>query len=103
MQIARQGISWVHGNRTNCPSGRLVGSQALKDVIWQARNQSLHYEEENNYTSVKQCFAALERDFGEAFSLSKHPRANLAYHVVKLLEWESFERFAEDLNPLLFH
>lgn len=104
LQIGKQGISSIHGYLTNCPNdGRPIGSQPLKGVIWEARNQSMHYEERKYKEPVIKCFATLERDFGERFSLRKHPRTNLAYHVVKLLEWVSFERFAEDLDPLLSH
>ena len=63
----------------------------------------MHYEERKYKGPVIKCFAALERDFGERFLLCKHPETNLAYHVVKLLEWVSFEQFAEDLNLLLSH
>lgn len=44
LQIAKQGVSLVHGNLSVSPSGRSVGSLALRDVIWQSRNRSMHYE-----------------------------------------------------------
>lgn len=33
LQIAKQGISIVHGNPHNCPSGRRIGSLTLKSII----------------------------------------------------------------------
>jgi hypothetical protein len=49
LQIAKQGISTVHRSLNVCPDGRGIGIGAgrekLKNVIWQARNQSMHYEE----------------------------------------------------------
>lgn len=38
LQIAKQGISIVHCGLANCPSGRSIGTNAIKKVIWQARN-----------------------------------------------------------------
>ena len=37
LQYAKQGISLCHGGLQPCPDGRAIGSQALKDVIWQSR------------------------------------------------------------------
>lgn len=45
LQHAKQGISLAHGGTANCPNGRPIGSQNLKIIIWEARNQSLHWEE----------------------------------------------------------
>lgn len=104
LQIAKQGISSVYGALEQCPNtGCFVGTQPLNDVIWQARNQSMHYEEgeERIRPQVKACFLALEQDFGDEFSLSKRPGESLAYSVVRRLGWVSFKRFATDLDFLL--
>lgn len=47
LQIAKQGISVAHGGLSSAPTGRMIGSAAVRDIIWQGRNQSLHYEEGN--------------------------------------------------------
>lgn len=73
LQIAKQGISKVHGNLTNCSDGRSVGSEKLKNVIWQGRNQSLHYEEGSFRRPIQDCFANLAATFGNQFSLTLHP------------------------------
>lgn len=38
LQIAKQGISKVHGNPNNCPNGRTIAGENLKNIFWQARN-----------------------------------------------------------------
>src|SRR4051794_20405960 len=43
LQIAKQGLSLSHGPLGNCPAGRGIGSQTLSTVIWQGRNQAMHY------------------------------------------------------------
>ena len=73
LQIAKQGISLVHGNLNSCPDGRSIGRETLKNIIWQARNQSMHFEEGNPRLPVRTCFANLEMDFGAKFSLSSMP------------------------------
>jgi hypothetical protein len=45
LHVAKQGISIVHRGINHCPPGRIIGSQALKSVIWNGRNQAHHWEE----------------------------------------------------------
>jgi hypothetical protein len=101
LQIAKQGISLVHGGLNNCPDGRSIGSEKLKNVIWQGRNQSMHYEEGNLKQSVKNCFANLESTFGSQFSLILHSRKNLAHHVIDLLGWKDYATYEADMRTLL--
>jgi hypothetical protein len=98
LQFAKQGISVVHGNLVNCPPGRRVGSQDLKDVILQARNHAMHHEESPNHNqNVLNCFSLLEADFGVKFSLQNHPGTNLSKEVIETLHWHGFVTFSEDM------
>lgn len=46
LQIAKQGISIKHQTLSSCPNGREIKAGLnLKDVIWNSRNQSLHFED----------------------------------------------------------
>ncbi len=102
LQFSKQGISVVHGNLANCPPGRKVGTQDLKDVIWQARNHAIHHEESPNHNqNVLNCFSLLEADFGTIFSLQNHPGTNLSKEVIETLHWNGFETFSEDMLLLL--
>ena len=88
LQIAKQGISMRHGGLSSCPDGRIVGStEPLKNVIWQARNQSVHYEEGKYHKSVVDCFSNLASDFGPRFALGSK---NLALDVIEILGWRSY-------------
>ncbi len=98
LQFAKQGISIVHKDYIVCPDGRMVGSQSLKEIIWQARNHGIHYEESPNHNpKVIDCFAALEADFGLQFSLQAHPGENLSKEVIKVLGWYGYSTFQEDM------
>ena len=71
--------------------GRNAGSQSLKTVVWQARNQNQHYEEGTLNPIVQRCFQTLFNDFGEDFGT---PLArDLAFDVVKLLGWSDPRQF----------
>lgn len=100
LQIAKQGISLVHGSLAAAPGGRLVGSSQLKDVVWQARNQALHYEEGHFRPAVIALFAALEQSHGATFSLAAHAQKSLAKQVVHLLGWTTYEIYLADATAL---
>lgn len=101
LQIAKQGISKVHGSLDSCPDGRGIGSDKLKNVIWQGRNQSLHYEEGNFRRHVQDCFANLAATFGNQVSLALHPQENLAYEVIEILGWKQYSAYTSDMQSLL--
>ena len=98
LQIAKQGISFKYKSLSACPYGRAVGKETLKNIIWQGRNQAMHFEEGKYKKSVVGCFKNLKIDFGDRFSLSDK---NLAYDVLMLLGWESYAAYEKDMKLLL--
>lgn len=100
LQIVKQGLSATHGSLESAPIGRNVGGLALKEVVWHARNQSLHYEDGQFSNSVTQVFTTLEAVYGEDFSLSTNAGRNCAKQVVKLLGWHNYEAYRSDLQLL---
>ncbi|MGI8778006.1 MAG: hypothetical protein ACR2LJ_11655 [Acidimicrobiales bacterium] len=98
LQYGKQGISIVHGSLGAAPDGRTFGWQLLKEVIWQGRNQGLHWEDQDFRPPVERCFevlpAEVDRKFGDYRS------RNMAIDVLGLLEWHDFEAFARDLRSL---
>lgn len=96
LQHAKQGISLVHGGFGGCPDGRQVStSQTLKNVIWQGRNQALHWEEGKPHPPVAQCFDALAAEVAPKFA--DYRTRNLAIDVVELLGWTDFDKFQADM------
>lgn len=95
LQFAKQGLSAVYGSSTNWPPGKAIGSQSLKTVILQARNQSEHWEEGNPRSPVEACFQALEAEKGNQFAHYK--TKNLAFDVVSMLGWRAFPDFRSDM------
>lgn len=101
LQIAKQGISTVRNTLSNCPSGRNIGSEILKNVIWQARNQAIHCEEGNPHPPVKQCFSNLTNDFGVNFDITINPTHNKSKEVIDLLKWKEYKNYELDMISLL--
>jgi hypothetical protein len=100
LQVAKQGISLVHGNKKpKPPRGESVGSQKLSDVVWEARNQSMHLEDDDRKRGVRECFEALAKDF-EKPELLDYSKRNLAFEVVSLLGWREAARVKSDLESL---
>jgi hypothetical protein len=95
LQIAKQGISVVHGKRASL--GRPVGTQSLSVVIWEARNQAMHWEAEPR-KQVEECFEALARDVDPKFA--DYRKRSLAFDVVEILEWWRVDLFNADLVSL---
>ena len=98
LQIAKQGISITYDELAKCPDGRMVGRESLKNIIWQGRNQAMHFEEGNYNENVVKCFRNLELGYGSIFQLSNK---NLAFEVLSVLEWKTYEKYENDLKKLL--
>ena len=98
LQYGKQGISLAHGGFANSPNGRSVGSQFLKDIIWQARNQAIHWEEGNPHPPVQSCFEKLEKEHDRKFG--EYNSRSMAADVVALLGWRTFALFRADMLSL---
>ncbi len=101
LQVAKQGISLVHGGLAAAPSGRMLGSLAIRDIIWQARNQSMHYEEGTYKKALADLFSTLETEQGPQFSLTIHAKQNRAKQVLDALGWSNYDSYLQDMQSLL--
>lgn len=98
LQYGRQGISLHFGKkRTGCPDGRVLVGMPLHEVIWQARNQALHWEDGEFHPPTVNCFEALA-NADSVFGQYKY--RSLAYEVVLLLGWRSLDNFRNDMMLL---
>lgn len=100
LQIVKQGVSIVHGGLQNAPDGRLVGTDSLKSIVWQGRNQAIHYEENNPHAPTIALFLSLENQFGNNFSLTANAGKSLAKHIIDLLQWHDLAAFNADMQAL---
>jgi len=98
LQFGKQGVSIVHGGLSRCPTGRPIGTQVLREVLWQSRNQALHWEEDVLRPGVRNCFEALALEIHPHFE--QYPSRNMAFDVVELLNWRTFASFEQDMMSL---
>lgn len=105
LQIAKQAISIAHKNNgRNCDLGREVAGLPIAQIIWDARNQALHFEENKKppNTNTKDTFDQLVATYGNDFSLEENEGINLARSVVRnILEWKHSEIFNSDLQSIV--
>lgn len=99
LQYAKQGISITHGSLAACPDGRHLGTQTLKNIIWQARNQAMHFEDQNPHPPVVACFTALANDTGNP-RFSAFRTDNLGFDVLEHLGWRTIADFNADMRLL---
>jgi hypothetical protein len=101
LQVTKQGIAIVRGDLTACPPGRPIGREVLKNVIWQARNQSMHWEENSFHSPVTTCLANLQLDFGAEYQLLSSAPRSLATQILHLLAWTDYASYESDMVSLL--
>lgn len=96
LQYAKQGLSLHFGKeRAGCPDGRLLGGIPMHEVIWQARNQALHWEDGTFRSPICKCFDELALTADPVFAQYKH--INMANEIVRYLGWNSPEDFTRDM------
>jgi hypothetical protein len=96
LQFAKQGIAlrYAKTRKTTAPDGRLVAGMPLHEIIWQARNQALHWEDGTFHPPTEQCFQQLAT-IDPAFAQFK--TRSLAFETIALLGWTTFEAVRDDL------
>ena len=101
LQMAHQCIALAWPIKQRLDKGRLVGSQHLSSVIWNGRNQTMHFEDGKPNNQTPNCLDILHKEFSLDISdLASKPRS-LAKDIIGLLGWHSYEIFANDINEML--
>lgn len=99
LQYAKQGISLQYGNkRAGCPQGRVIAGIDLHEVIWQGRNQSIHWEDGTFRKPTESCFQILAQNLDPVFNDYKN--RNMAFDIVKALNWKTVDDFKNDMELL---
>lgn len=101
LQIVQQGMSGVHGSIKKYPNkGRKIAGVNLCDLVWQGRNQAMHYETTATRADWKNVFLILGIAYPGTFSLTP-PYKSYAKAIFDLLGWQSYSVYEEDLQTLL--
>lgn len=98
LQYGKQGISLHYGkNREGCPDGRTICGLPISEIIWQSRNQALHWEDGTFDARTTKCFERLAES-NQVFA--RYSDRSLAFEVVKLLGWKDADAFFHDMQSL---
>lgn len=100
LQIAKQGMSIVCKGFDNSNDGRMIESLSVKNIVWQGRNQAMHYNEVKPlHLPVTECFNTLVKEHeGKFDNYQNDPKS---FEIVDLLQWNSWESFENDMILLL--
>ena len=72
-----------------------------RQIIWQARNQAIHFEEGNFHQKVIDVFTILELENGPDFALVQHQGQSRAKQIINLLGWNDYALYSSDIQSLL--
>jgi hypothetical protein len=98
LQIAKQGISTCYGKPQNAPKGTEFNGVLVKDIIWEARNQSNHYENPKEISiHVENIFLELDKIRNDGIKWDPNSKFNFAFEVIQLLGWLKYENFEKHL------
>jgi hypothetical protein len=103
LQIAKFGITAKSGpnkGKLNVSKpGRLINGLRIEEIIWAARNQSMHHESAPTHQNTKAVFDHLFAVHGPRFDASKGK--DLSRDVLNLLDWSEVEKYEGDMEMLL--
>lgn len=101
LQVAQQGMSTIHGGIGNYPNkGRSVYGVNLCELVWQGRNQAMHYETTARRADWKHVFKSLNSSFPGRFDLTP-PFESRAKDIIDILGWDKHSVYEADLRSLL--
>jgi hypothetical protein len=101
LQIAKQGISLRYGKPYNAPDGDNIGGVLIKDIIWEGRNQSIHYGNPKEVSdNVVTLFANLDTIRSDGNTWDAKSKINFAFEIVKFLGWRTYSDFEDHLKSI---
>jgi hypothetical protein len=101
LQIAKQCISLKYGKPKSAPAGKDIDGILIKEIIWEGRNQSIHYENPNEISgNVVALFAKLDSIRGDGVTWDAMSKTNFAFEIVQFLGWRTYSDFEKHLKSL---
>jgi hypothetical protein len=101
LQIAKQCISLKYGKLQSAPDGEYINGVLIKEIIWEGRNQSIHYENPKEISgNIVALFAKLDSIRGDGVIWDVRSKTNFAFEIVKFLGWRTYSDFEIHLKSL---
>jgi hypothetical protein len=99
LQIAKRGITGPNGKMDVSKSGRPIDGLPLEEIIWAARNQTMHPEYPPDNTLGQHVFSTLKKEHGPSFDAAAG--RDLAREVIDLLGWKNLAKYTADMESIL--
>jgi hypothetical protein len=103
LQVAKQGLAVVYGKPQNAPRGAEIYGLLVKDIIWEGRNQSIHYENPKEISdAVVELFGRIDSVRNDGVSWDPRSQHNYAFDIVNFLgwiDWKQFESHMLSIRP----
>ncbi len=101
LQIAKQCISLRYGKPQNAPNGDDIGGVFIKDIVWEGRNQSIHYENPKDISDkVVALFTKLDAIRADGNTWDARSQTNFAFEIVNFLGWRTYDDFEVQLKSI---
>jgi len=101
LQIAKQCISLKYGKPPNAPAGGNIDGVLIKEIIWEGRNQSIHYENPKEISdNVVTLFSKLDALRDDGISWDARSQTNFAFEIVQFLGWREYSDFEQHLKSI---
>lgn len=101
LQIAKQGISLTFGRPENAPKGEEIHGIPIKEIIWEARNQSIHYENPREVSDkVVALFTKIDQVRNDGRLWTPRDQINYAFDIVRFLGWLNYEQYETHLKSI---
>src|SRR5699024_231656 len=98
LQIAKQRISLVYGKPHNAPRGAKISEVLVKDIIWEGRNQSIHYENPREISDhVVDLFRRINDVRNDGISWAPRIKYNYAFEIINFLGWLDWSQFEDHM------
>lgn len=101
LQVAKQCISLKYGKPQSAPDGCSIKGVLVKSIIWEGRNQAIHYESPKEISpKVVDLFAKLDGIRADGQVWDAKSKVNYAFDIVHLLGWRSYEDYETHLKSI---
>lgn len=98
LQIAKQEISIKCKYLNLCPHGREIYGVKLKEIIWQGRNQCMHFDDSRGlHKPTNDCFDQLNSHLPTPM---KYTTENCAKQVLDILKWNDYTSYEVDMTSI---
>jgi len=98
LQIAKQGISLIYTHPGSAPQGDDLSGISIKEIIWEGRNQTMHYENPKRISNhVVDLFERIDAVRNDGIVWDPKNKINYAFEIITFLGWFEWEQYKQHM------